>query len=301
MFSSDYGCVVGRVIASGVGIPNARVSVFIPLDPEDEDRPEILSHYPFKTPRDQDNQGIRYNLLPRLSALSRIGGWLRNRFGIGYEPKTPVGTFPTKAEMLIDETFVEVYEKYYKFTTTTNQSGDFMLMGVPVGRQTLHMDADMTDIGRFSMRPVTMKKKLGFPASLFTADNKVKRSRNLSDVPNIQSIDLEVDVIPLWGEEVSEEESQTIGLTRQDFTLNVDLSPSFVVCGSNFTMAQNKWWGDYSIIRMVFGLGWLCFTVTIFKKDVPITIKLPVPFFKLLSGDDPNTEADRSDDLKNTL
>ena len=36
----------------------------------------------------------------------------------------------------------QVFEKYYKYTTKTNDSGDFMLFGVPTGNQTVFVDID---------------------------------------------------------------------------------------------------------------------------------------------------------------
>ena len=48
---ADYGVVVGRVTANnGFGLPNARVSVFIPIEPVDESNPIISSIYPYKSP-----------------------------------------------------------------------------------------------------------------------------------------------------------------------------------------------------------------------------------------------------------
>ena len=47
-FYSDYGVVVGRVIVNnGVGVPNARVSIFIPLSEDDAEDPNISSLYPY--------------------------------------------------------------------------------------------------------------------------------------------------------------------------------------------------------------------------------------------------------------
>ena len=41
-FCADYGVVVGRVFANGgTGIPNARISIFIPLDAVDAEDPII--------------------------------------------------------------------------------------------------------------------------------------------------------------------------------------------------------------------------------------------------------------------
>ena len=61
---ADFGVVVGRVVANGgFGIPNAKVSIFVPLDTKDEENEVIKFLYPFKQPFDTDNEGKRYNLL----------------------------------------------------------------------------------------------------------------------------------------------------------------------------------------------------------------------------------------------
>ena len=63
------------------------------------------------------------------------------------------GSFPNKGDVLMDGSYIEVFNKYYRFTVTTNDSGDFMIFGVPVGTQTIVMDIDLSDIGCFSLSP----------------------------------------------------------------------------------------------------------------------------------------------------
>ncbi len=51
---SDYGVLVGRVTANnGLGVPNARVAVFIPIDVVDQSNPIITSIYPYKSVDDR--------------------------------------------------------------------------------------------------------------------------------------------------------------------------------------------------------------------------------------------------------
>ena len=71
--------------------------------------PVISSLYPYQSPfpDEKNSNGIRYNVLPK------------NKQTLDH---TPVGTFPKKREILDDETILEIYEKYYKYTTTTNNS-----------------------------------------------------------------------------------------------------------------------------------------------------------------------------------
>ena len=55
---SDYGVVVGRVSANnGLGIPNAKVSIFIPQDINDVDDPVINQLYPYTEFSDKNENG----------------------------------------------------------------------------------------------------------------------------------------------------------------------------------------------------------------------------------------------------
>ena len=73
-FNADYGVLVGRVNANNaVGIPNAKISIFIPLSDDDAANEDIFSIYPYKSPSDKNLDGKRYNLLPRVSQLDSSG------------------------------------------------------------------------------------------------------------------------------------------------------------------------------------------------------------------------------------
>ena len=104
---SDYGVIIGRVLVNnGYGVPNARVSVFIPIDDVDIDNPIISELYPYRTLSDVSEDGYRYNLLPKEPS---------------YTGHAATGTFPSKEEILIDQSYVEVYDKYYRFSVRTNE------------------------------------------------------------------------------------------------------------------------------------------------------------------------------------
>ena len=66
-----------------------------------------------------------------------------------------VGTFPNKR---LDNNILEIFDKYYKYTTVSNASGDYMIYG-PVGEHTIHVDIDLSDIGELSQRPIDMMYK----------------------------------------------------------------------------------------------------------------------------------------------
>ena len=235
-FNSDYGVLVGRVIANGgIGIPNAKISVFIPLTDIDAEDGEIASIYPYKTPRDKNNDGKRYNLLPRVAKADPNTGVV--------SPKQPFGSFPIKEEIVTNEAFLNVYKKYYKYTALTNNSGDYMIFGVPVGTQTIHLSVDITDIGKYSMTPASMVTNLGYSPNLFTDGNsRIKPSNDLNDLPNIETQEITVDIIPFWGDVVNFE----IGITRQDFRIRSVLKNTFVIFGSVFTDAYKSMYGRAS-------------------------------------------------------
>ena len=233
-FNSDYGVLVGRVTANGgIGISNAKISIFIPLSDTDAEIGSISSIYPYKTPRDKNSEGKRYNLLPRVSQYNPNEGI--------YKPKQPFGSFPIKPEIVANQSFLDVYKKYYKYTALTNDAGDYMIFGVPIGTQTVHMSVDITDIGKYSMNPAAMVTNLGYSPNLFYDNNsKIKPSNDLNDLPNIETQEITVDVIPFWGDRTN----FMIGITCQDFRIRSVLANTFVIFGSSFTDGNNAMWGD---------------------------------------------------------
>ena len=216
-FSSDYGVIVGRVIVNGgFGVPNAKVSVFVPLDDIDAKNPVIKGLYPYKNISDLNDDGIRYNLLTKDPEAQN------NCF-------TPVGTFPAKREVLDNETIKEVYDKYYKYTTTTNHAGDFMIFGVPLGQHTVHVDVDISDIDILSQRPYDLISK-GAPISKFDSSVKFSKGKNLDNLVQIKTASSGINVQPFWGDT----ENYEIGITRMDFNLNYEITPSAIFIGNIF-------------------------------------------------------------------
>jgi hypothetical protein len=214
-FYSDYGVVVGRVIMnSGVGVPNARISVFIPLTDEDAEDPELSSLYPYSDLQDLNSDGVRYNTLPKDSQ------------GVCH---APIGTFPTKRELIDNDPILEMYDKYFKYTTTTNGAGDFMLFGVPVGNHMINIDVDLSDIGIFSQRPYDFIEE-GNPKKLFDSPTKFKTGTNLNNLTQIKNRQVGVNVIPFWGDKLSNE----IGISRIDVDLNYNINPKAIFMGSIF-------------------------------------------------------------------
>ena len=219
-FAADYGVIVGRVIANGgFGVPNAKVSVFIPLD-SNESNPLIKQLYPYEKTTDVNSDGVRYNLLEDLPQKSC---------------HTPVGTFPNKRKVLDNDVWLEIYDKYYKFTTSTNFAGDFMLFGVPTGNQNMHMDVDLSNIDYISLKPYDLIEQ-GYTENLFESKTTFKSGNDLDTLVQIQSKDYSVNVLPFWGDL----EENEVGINRVDFTLNTEIITNSTFFGSIFTDSKKS-------------------------------------------------------------
>jgi hypothetical protein len=220
---SEYGVIVGRVTANnGFGLPNARVSIFIPITTIDESNPIISSIYPYKSPSDKNEDGYRYNLLP---------------YEKSYSAHAATGTLPSRLDALTGTTTVELYDKYYKFTAKTNDSGDYMIMGVPLGFQTVVMDVDLSDIGEFSLTPQDLIR-MGLATEAQVAGNRFRTSTDLNSLPQIINLVKGLEISPLWGDP----EICDIAINRLDFDLrdsaNVNIQPTSVFMGSIYSTSD---------------------------------------------------------------
>jgi len=214
---ADYGVIVGRVsVNNGFGVPNAKVSVFIPLDSKDQADPIISELYPYKSLLDNNDDGYRYNLLP---------------YKPSYSAHVPTGTFFTRTDVLTNPTLIEVYDKYYKYNAVTNDSGDYMIFGVPVGAHLIVLDVDLSDIGEFSLSPQDLIR-MGIATEAQVSGTNFKSSNNLRELPQIVSVNRSIEVEPLWGQP----EICNLGITRTDFDLsseaNVEIRPTSIFMGS---------------------------------------------------------------------
>ena len=221
-FCSEYGVIAGRIdINGGFGVPNAKVSIFVPLDEADLEDPVISSLYPYgdliSDPDQRNTNGLRYNLLS--SQQQKLD-------------HTPVGSFPTKREVLENGTTLEIYEKYYKYTTTTNDAGDYILFGVPVGEHTIHYDVDVSDIGFVSARPYELIAD-GYSEELFDSRFKFKSSSNLNSLPQIFTVNERITVEPYWCDSLSS--GSPLGINRKDFSIDLNLTPTAIFTGSIFS------------------------------------------------------------------
>ena len=216
---ADFGVVVGRVLANGgYGIPNAKVSIFIPLSDEDSEDPVISELYPYKETTDKNELGYRYNLLSTAKQN---------------ECHTPTGSLPTEEEFLLDPLLLEVYDKYYKFTVKTNDSGDYMIWGLPLGVQKIHLSVDVGDIGCHSMKPIDFIVR-GVSPDKFKSYTEFMSSPNLVTLPQVIIQEKSIEVTPFWGSK----DLCNIGITRVDFDLRdsgVEIQPTATLMGAIFS------------------------------------------------------------------
>ena len=212
LHNANYGVVVGRVLANnGFGIPNAKLSIFIAADSDDGEKLREL--YPFSSTVAKDRNGVRYNLLPneKVNDCHQV-----------------VGTFPNKRYALDNDVVLEVFDKYYKYTTRTNNAGDYLIMGVPVGAHTLHMDLDLSDCGILSQKPRDFVYK-GYTIEQFENPSMFKEGTVYSNLSQIFTQDQIVNVQPFWG---NSSLGDKIGITRADIDVAFKFEPTCVFIGS---------------------------------------------------------------------
>lgn len=216
---ADYGVVCGRIsVNDGFGVGNARISIFIPLTEEDSKDPVISELYPYTLTTDRTEKGYRYNLLPTRKQ---------------HTGHTPTGTFPDQEDILGREEILEVYEKYYKYTVKTNDAGDFMIWGVPVGSQTIHVDVDLSDMGCQSLVPYDFIYE-GTSPEKFENNHTFMGSNNIDGLPQIITFEKSIEVYPFWGNE----DLCEIGISRTDFDLKeqgIRIEPYSIMMGGSFT------------------------------------------------------------------
>ena len=219
LHTSKYGCLVGRVLANGgVGIPNVKLSVFIAVDNDDINDPVLSYLYPYNNVKNKNYDGIRYNLLPDT---------------INDKCHQDIGTFPNKRLVLDDNNVLEIFDKYYKFTTTTNASGDYMIFGLPTGNNIIHSELDLSDIGILSQKPRDLFYK-GYNHTQFENSSQFKKDTNLDNLTQVISQDNSVYVYPFWGDDdvtVEGAESQ-IKITRNDIDVSYKFEPTCIFIGS---------------------------------------------------------------------
>ncbi len=220
LHTSDYGCIVGRVLANkGVGIPNVKISVFIPVESADLQNPVFRYLYPYTNVKSKNQEGIRYNLLPD---------------HVDDKCHQDVGTFPNKRLVLDDSNVYEVFDKYFKYTTVTNSSGDYMLFGIPVGLNTIHSELDLSDIGALSQKPRDLYYK-GYGRTLFENSSQFKKDTNLDYLTQVITQDNPVQVYPFWGDDETkgyDAGDSLVKITRSDIDINYKFEPTCIFIGS---------------------------------------------------------------------
>lgn len=216
LMGSNTGIVAGRVLANGgFGVPNVKVSVFIEYEDTDNIEQRILYTYTGTT--DRDYNGVRYNLLPDK---------------VDDECHQNIGTFPSKRVLLDNNNWIDIFDKYYKYTTRTNEAGDYMIYGVPTGNQTIHMDVDMSDIGVLSQKPRDMIHN-GYNGNMFESPTKFKVDTNIDALAQVRTQDQAVYVYPFWGD--TTDSNLNASITRCDMNINYKFEPTCIFMGSVIT------------------------------------------------------------------
>jgi hypothetical protein len=240
--TSDYGVLVGKVtLKNGIGVQNAKVSVFIPITTNDLQRNEIIQYYPFQTVNDTFPNGLRYNLLPRVRNIKNPS-------------HKAVGTLPHITDFSNFNIFEEIYDKYYKLSAITNEAGDYMIFGIPTGVYQIVMDFDLFDTSSFEITANDLVDQLSLNKNI--TDIKSFLSLNISgntidDTSNIPGfiykgngeydveVNIDIDKMPnifhdvkqvniqsFWGDDNS-----NVGICQCDFNIDFKYTPTAVFFG----------------------------------------------------------------------
>ena len=113
----------------------------------------------------------------------------------------------------------------------------YMIFGVPLGNQLIHIDIDLSDIGEFSLSPQDLVR-MGRATENQVAGTRFKSSNNFGDLPQIVTINRTTTIEPLWGQE----DLCNLGITREDFdlteSLNIKIEPTAIFMGSIISNAD---------------------------------------------------------------
>jgi hypothetical protein len=109
-----------------------------------------------------------------------------------------------------------------------------MIFGVPIGSQTIHLDIDLSDIGEFSLSPQDLIRTSNATEGQVNGV-QFKSSSNLSELPQILTVNRTIEVEPLWGQP----EICNLGITRTDFDVleefGIKIEPCAIFIGSIFS------------------------------------------------------------------
>ena len=152
---SDWGVIIGRVVDSNnFPMENVKIGFITPLDDTDTNNVLISTIYSSIVSSD-------YPLLPNYKVN-------KNHY--------PVGGFPSEDEVLANSALEYVYKKYFKYVTSTNKNGDYVLVGIPLGSGDLLMNFDSTDAGSLSTTPAQQLATGQKNKSDFKSDQQVNLS-----------------------------------------------------------------------------------------------------------------------------
>ena len=152
---SDWGVIMGRVVDNNsFPMENVKVGYVLPLDEIDSNDIIISSIY-------NDIMGSDYPLLPKYKVN-------KNHY--------PVGGFPSEDEVMANSALEYVYKKYFKYVASTNQNGDYVILGIPLGSGNLLMNFDSTDAGSLSTTPTQQLATGQKEKSDFKKDQQINAS-----------------------------------------------------------------------------------------------------------------------------
>ena len=85
-------------------------------------------------------------------------------------------------------------DKYYKYTVTTNESGDYMIFGVPVGQHTIIMDFDIFDTNSFEVTANDLVQEIKINSNLADNEELIQNSGFVNIGNNNYDVDIKINI-----------------------------------------------------------------------------------------------------------
>ncbi len=187
---SSTGTVFGKLVALQKLLDNDGNNISIPLRNVPIGIFNATEEFPSPASTDDNGNRITLNLKESTNAASYFN--------------IQSYTADTTSYLRSGSEFTAVPE-YYKYVTTTNEEGEFVLHNVPIGTQTLFFEVDLFKQG-------LTQDEIALNFFPFPADD----TPNISRLPSLFFRQIPIDVIPTWG-------TVQTGYTEVNVTVDLDL------------------------------------------------------------------------------
>lgn len=179
-FTNDTGVLFGKIEAIQVLLDDEGNKIRIPLNKVTVGIFNPSDEIPSVGSVDENGNRIRLNLYENLETINDVNNLQSYASFQSY--LTDVQNSPTD----LQNSFIPAK---YKYTTITNEEGEFILHNIPIGQQTLMVEVDLLKQG---LDPEEVALNF-FPYSVLD-------DPNVSEIPHLYFNQFPINIVPSWGE-----------------------------------------------------------------------------------------------------